>query len=99
MAILKYLRRQDAEGMPTISVTCVHEILPELICRECQCTLVIIPKFDIDLGIQIVLVPSPARNRAAVRALDFSRIMWQPRGANAPGKNQQPEADKVEGDE
>src|SRR6266542_3092241 len=99
MAIFEYLRRGNTESMAAISVAGVYEILPKPFCRECHYVTIVIPKFDINLGVQIVLVPSPARNHAAVGALDFGRIMRQWRGANAPGKNQQSEANKLEGNE
>src|SRR6266571_2733486 len=85
--------------MPTISVTCIREILPELIRRKCHQVMLAIPKIDIDLGIWLVLVPDPARNPVAVRLLDFAHMMWQRRGTNSPGENEQAETNKVESDE
>lgn len=36
MAVLQLRRRGDAKGVPAVSITCIREILPELVCGECH---------------------------------------------------------------
>ena len=81
--------------MPAVSVTCVNQILSELIGRERHHILFAIPKIDIHLGIWFVLVPDQARNCIAVGLLDFADMVRQRRGANASGKNEESKANKV----
>jgi len=61
--------------VPAVSVTGIHEILSELIRRERHDILVTIPEFNMDVGIHIVFVPNPARNRCAVRVIDLAGKM------------------------
>ena len=95
VAVLEKRRRLDAKGVLAVSVACVREILSELIRRERHQILFAIPKIDTDLGIWLVFVPNPARNLVAIGLLDSDRMMRQWHGANAAGKNEQPEANKV----
>ena len=74
---------RNVKGMPAVSVTGIHEILPELIRRERRDILVTIPKLNLDLGIHLVLVPNPARNRCAVSVIDLAGKMREGGGPNA----------------
>src|SRR6267143_4334015 len=95
----KLRRSRNLKGVSAVSVTGIHQILPELIRRERHDILVTIPKFNMDLSVHIVFVPNPARNCRAVCVLDFAGKMRQLCSANASRKNQQAEANKLERDE
>ena len=83
-ALVPKLRRsRNVKSMPAVSVTGIHEILPELISRERLDIPITIPKFNMDLSIHIVFVPNPARNRCAVRVIDLAGKMRQRGGPNA----------------
>jgi len=81
--VFKSRRSRNIKGMPAVSVTGIPEILPELIRRERYDILITIPKFNMELGIHIVFVPNPARNRCAVRVIDLAANMRQGGSHNA----------------
>src|SRR6266550_2919423 len=100
VTLVSELRRsRNPESVAAVSVTGIDEILSELIRRECHDIPVTIPKFDMDLSVHIVFVPNPARDRCAVRVIDFAGKMRQRCSPNASRKNQQTEANKLERDE
>ena len=75
MAVFDQQRRCDPKAMLTVSVTCIREILPELIGRDCHQVMFAIPKIDIDFGVWLVFVPSPARASVAGDQFNFARMM------------------------
>src|SRR5438445_12253447 len=81
--VSKLRRRRNIKGMPAVFVTVIPEILQKLIRRERYDILITIPKFNMGLGIHIVFVPNPARNRCAVSVIDLAGKMREGGGPNA----------------
>ena len=72
------------KAMLAVSITCVHQILPEFVGGEFHQILIAIPKFDINWDIWPMSVPNPPIHLMAISLLDVAHMVRERGGANTP---------------